>query len=248
MIRSLLARILSVRIKDSEVKTKIKGPDGEMELIILRYGKGPGILWIHGGGYVLGMASMVYYSMGRMLARIFGGVVVSPEYRLAKQAPYPAALEDCYTALKYMYDHADELGIDRNRIIVGGESAGGGLAAAVCMYARDKGEVPVSFQIPLYPMLDCEDTGSSRDNHAYVWDTNKETDIASYQLPNSTTTVIATQSHLEQAELEFNLDISKHIDHMDIIGEVKNISENKYLLKKDSVLLLHLTKDLTKQK
>ena len=173
MIRSLLARILSVRIKDSEVKTKIKGPDGEMELIILRYGKGPGILWIHGGGYVLGMASMVYYSMGRMLARIFGGVVVSPEYRLAKQAPYPAALEDCYTALKYMYDHAAELGIDRNRIIVGGESAGGGLAAAVCMYARDKGEVPVSFQIPLYPMLDCEDTGSSRDNHAYVWDTKK---------------------------------------------------------------------------
>ena len=85
-------------------------------------------------------------------------------------------------------------------------------------------------------------------SNAYVWDINKETDVASYQLPNSTTTVIATQSHLEQAELEFNLDISKHIDHMDIIGEVKNISENKYLLKKDSVLLLHLTKDLTKQK
>ena len=86
-----------------------------MDLIILRYGKGPGILWIHGGGYVLGKARMVYYSMGRMLAGRYGGVVVSPEYRLAKQAPYPAALEDCYTALKYMYDHADELGIDRNR-------------------------------------------------------------------------------------------------------------------------------------
>ena len=82
--------------------------------------------------------------MGRMLARKYGGVVVSPEYRLAKSAPYPAALKDCYAALKYMYDHADELGIDRNRIIVGGESAGGGLAAALCMYARDKGEVPVS--------------------------------------------------------------------------------------------------------
>ena len=72
-----------------------------------------------------------------------------------------------------MYDHADELGVDRNRIIVGGESAGGGLAAAICLYARDKGEIPVSFQIPLYPMLDCEDTDSSRDNHAHGWNTKK---------------------------------------------------------------------------
>ena len=144
-----------------------------MKLIILTYGKGPGILWIHGGGYVMGMAAMVYYSKGRMLAGHYGGVIVSPEYRLATKAPYPAALEDCYAALKYMYDHADELGVDRNRIIVGGESAGGGLAAAICLYARDKGEIPVSFQIPLYPMLDCEDTDSSRDNHAHGWNTKK---------------------------------------------------------------------------
>ena len=58
-------------------------------------------------------------------------------------------------------------------VVVGGESAGGGLAAALCMYARDKGEVPVSFQIPLYPMLDCEDTASSRDNHAHGWNTKR---------------------------------------------------------------------------
>ena len=155
------------------MKRIIETSDGRMKLIILTYGRGSGILWIHGGGYVLGMASMVYYSMGRMLARKYGGSVVSPEYRLAKKAPYPAALEDCYAALKYMYDHADELGIDRNRIIVGGESAGGGLAAAVCQYARDKGEVPVHFQIPLYPMLDCEDTDSSRNNHGHVWNTKR---------------------------------------------------------------------------
>lgn len=155
------------------MKKIIDGPGGKMKLIVLQYGKGPGILWIHGGGYVLGMASMVYFSMGRLLAKHYGGVVVSPEYRLAKKAPYPAALEDCYAALKYMHDQADELGIDRNRIIVGGESAGGGLAAAVCQYARDKGEVQVSFQIPLYPMLDCEDTDSSRDNHAYGWNTKR---------------------------------------------------------------------------
>ena len=155
------------------MKRTIDTPGGKMKLIILRHGEGPGILWIHGGGYVTGMSEMVYVSMGRMLAKHYGGTVVSPEYRLAKKAPYPAALEDCYATLKYMYDNAEELGFDKNRIIVGGESAGGGLAAAVCRYARDKGEVPVLFQIPLYPMLDCEDTDSSRDNHAHVWNTKR---------------------------------------------------------------------------
>ena len=146
---------------------------GRMRIIILRYGKGPGILWIHGGGYVIGMAEMVYFSRGRTLARHFGGTVVSPAYRLAGKAAYPAALEDCYAALKYMYGHAEELGIDKSRIIVGGESAGGGLAAALCRYAKDLGEIPVSFQIPLYPMLDCEDTDSSRNHHSWGWGTKR---------------------------------------------------------------------------
>ena len=144
-----------------------------MKLIILKYGKGPGILWIHGGGYVMGMAAMVHASMGKLLARKYGGVVVSPEYRRARRAPYPAALKDCYAALKYMAAHAEELGFERERLVVGGESAGGGLAAALCQYARDKKEVDVCFQIPLYPMLDCEDTDSSRDNHAHGWNTRR---------------------------------------------------------------------------
>lgn len=152
---------------------RIDGPAGRLKLIILRYGKGPGILWIHGGGYETGMAAMVFYSMGRLLAKHYHGTVISPEYRRSREAKYPAALEDCYAALEYMYRNADELGIDKDRIIVGGESAGGGLAAAVCLYARDRGEIPVSFQIPLYPMLDCEDTDSSRDNHGHVWNTRR---------------------------------------------------------------------------
>ena len=141
---------------------------GSMRLIILHPARQteplPGILWIHGGGYMLGMASMVHFSEGKMLAQKYGAVVVSPEYRLAGKAPYPAAFEDCYAALKWMNEHAEELGIDRGKIVVGGESAGGGLAAAVCLAARDRGEVQVAFQLPLYPMLDCEDTPSSRDN------------------------------------------------------------------------------------
>lgn len=133
----------------------------------------PGILWIHGGGYMLGGTYMAGMTCGKMLAEKYGAVLVFPDYRLAWQAPYPAALEDCYAALKWMYDNAAELGIDPERIIVGGESAGGGLTAAVCLYARDKGEVPVALQLPLYPMLDSEDTASSTDNHGKVWNTKR---------------------------------------------------------------------------
>lgn len=150
---------------------------GKMKMLLLRPDKGrelrPGLLWIHGGGYVMGFPAMVYLTMGRALGKHLGAVVLSPDYRRAYRAPYPAALEDCYTALKYLYDRAEELGVDRNRIIVGGESAGGGLAAAVCLLARDRGEIPVRLQLPLYPMLDCEDTDSSRDNHAHGWGTRR---------------------------------------------------------------------------
>ena len=63
----------------------------------------PGILWIHGGGYVTGMASMAYCTAGRTLAKHYGAVLIAPNYRLAFRAPYPAALEDCYAALQYLY-------------------------------------------------------------------------------------------------------------------------------------------------
>ncbi len=158
-------------------RVQIRAAERDMDCIVIRPDQAgapvPGILWIHGGGYVLGMAGMVHMSCGKLLARKYGAVVISPEYRLAKEAPYPAALEDCYAALKYMRDNADELGIDRRRIVVGGESAGGGLAAAVCLYARDRGDVRIFMQIPLYPMIDCADTASSRDNHGRVWNTKR---------------------------------------------------------------------------
>ena len=156
---------------------RIDTPAGGIRAILMRPaetdGPVPGILWIHGGGYVTGIAAMAYYTMGHVLAEHFGCVLIAPEYRKAIRAPYPAALEDCYAALEYLYGHAEELGVDRDRIIVGGESAGGGLTAAVCIYARDRGEIPVSFQIPLYPMLDCNDTDSSRRSHSHGWGTRR---------------------------------------------------------------------------
>ncbi|MGN0628990.1 MAG: alpha/beta hydrolase [Oscillospiraceae bacterium] len=133
----------------------------------------PGILWIHGGGYITGMAEMVYMSRARNLVRKYGAVVVSPEYRLAGKYAYPAALRDCHQALLYLLKHAEELKVRSDQIMVGGESAGGGLAAALCMYEKDRGEINIAYQMPLYPMLDNEYTETSRNNHAPVWNTKR---------------------------------------------------------------------------
>ena len=161
-------------------KRNMPSPGGEMKLLILRptanrkpQDQTPGILWIHGGGYVTGMAGMIYMSRAIDLVKKFGAVVVTPEYRLAGKAPYPAALEDCYAALHYLKENADMLGCNRNRLMVGGESACGGLTAALCIYARDRGEVNIAFQMPLYPMIDDRDTESSRDNHGISWNTKR---------------------------------------------------------------------------
>jgi len=162
--------------------TKVYIPSGNyrMKLLILRptvnkqpREKTPGILWIHGGGYAVGMAGMVFMSRAKRLVTEYGAVVISPEYRLAGKAPYPAALEDCYTALLYLKEHAAELGCTEDQIMIGGESAGGGLTAALCMLARDRGEVKIAFQMPLYPMLDHRDTDSSRNNNGISWNTKR---------------------------------------------------------------------------
>ena len=148
------------------LKVLVYRPDGPSE------GPATGLLWIHGGGYLTGMAAMAGM-MGRPRALVekYGAVMLSPEYRLARKGRYPNAIEDCYAALKYMAAHAGELGIRPDQIFVGGESAGGGLCAALCILARDRGEVDIAFQMPLYPMLDDRDTDSSRDNHNKVWNT-----------------------------------------------------------------------------
>lgn len=148
---------------DSELRILVMKPDKPKKSV-------PGILWLHGGGYAIGAPESVAITMPKKMMEISGCIVVSPDYRLSINAPYPAALEDAYDALVWMKDHAEELGIDDTHLIVGGESAGGGLAAALCLYARDKKEVAISFQMPLYPMLDDRmDTESEIDNDAPVW-------------------------------------------------------------------------------
>ena len=119
------------------------------------------------------MVEMAYFSRPLALVKKYGAVVVCVSYRLSIEAPYPAALEDCHAALCWMKEHAGELGINDSQIMVGGESAGGGLTAALCMYARDKKSVNIAYQMPLYPMLDDRDTESSRDNHTPIWNTKR---------------------------------------------------------------------------
>ncbi len=165
---------------DSDIqveKRKIKANGHHIPLLILKKknhaGNAPGVLWVHGGGYVTGMKEMVYMGRGESLAKKYDAVVISVGYRLSGLHPFPQGFDDCYAALLYLKEHATELGIRSDQIMVGGESAGGGMCAALCMKARDTGDVNIAYQMPLYPMLDDRDTDSSRDNHAKIWNTRK---------------------------------------------------------------------------
>ena len=129
----------------------------------------PGLLWIHGGGYAMGIPEMDIGFIERFIKES-GCVIVSPDYRLSPEAPYPAAFEDCYAALLWLKHNAEKLGVRSNQIMVGGDSAGGGLTAALTLYARDRGTVNIAFQMPLYPMIDDRmNTDSATDNDAPVW-------------------------------------------------------------------------------
>jgi len=100
----------------------------------------------------------------------FGCVGVSVEYRLAPETPYPGPLDDCYAGLAWTFAHARELGADPARIGINGISAGGGLAAALALLARDRGELPIAFQLLQCPMIDDRQiTPSSRQDNLLVW-------------------------------------------------------------------------------
>jgi acetyl esterase/lipase len=135
----------------------------------------PCLYSIHGGGYVLGSYDMDDAKFDRYCPR-FPCVGVSVEYRLAPETPYPGPLDDCYAGLRWTRDHAAELGVDPDRIGIAGVSAGGGLAAALALLARDRGEVPVAFQLLECPMLDDrQTTSSSRRAGLPIWSRESNT-------------------------------------------------------------------------
>lgn len=131
----------------------------------------PGVLWIHGGGYAIGIPEQDF-SFIQNFVLASGCVVVAPDYTNSTKAPYPAALNDCYDALLWLKDNGKDYGMRSDQIFVGGDSAGGGLCAATTLLARDRGDVNIAFQMPLYPMLDDRMiTASSQNNDAPIWNT-----------------------------------------------------------------------------
>ena len=144
----------------------IDGQDGaQIRLRVYQPGtppvKAPALLWMHGGGYVMGMPEQddIYVLP---FVREVGLVVVSVDYRLAPDNPFPVPLEDCYAALQWMTAQAEISSIDPNRIAIGGSSAGAGLAAALAQVAHDRGEINPVLQLLVYPMLD-DRTGARKD-------------------------------------------------------------------------------------
>ena len=146
----------------------IPGPEGSPDVKVRIYRPArqfeplPCLLWIHGGGYLLGDIDQEDLT-SKQFVLAAECVVVSVDYRLAPENPYPAPLEDCYTALKWLSDNAEECCVDSRRIAIGGASAGGGLAAGLAILARDRNQVNVIFQLLIYPMINDCNTAAADD-------------------------------------------------------------------------------------
>lgn len=122
-----------------------------------RQGDLPALLWIHGGGYLIGSPESDE-GLLIQIAKELNCVIIAPDYRLAPEHKFPAAINDCYRALQWMAENSNALRIKKDRIAVAGASAGGGLTAAVTLKARDEKGPEIFFAMPLYPMLDNHDT------------------------------------------------------------------------------------------
>jgi len=153
---------------DPDVRVRVHRPK-EVEGVL------PCAYSMHGGGYVIGTYTVDDALFDRLCPEL-GFVGVSVDYRLAPETPYPGPLDDCYRGLRWVHDHADELGVDPEGTGVMGVSAGGGLAAALCLFARDRGEMAVAFQLLESPMLDDRQvTHSSRQDGLPVWSRDSNT-------------------------------------------------------------------------
>jgi acetyl esterase/lipase len=164
-MRSQIPENDRVKVEDRSVPGPPDAPAITLRIYRPLAGEGqlPGFYWIHGGGMILGNISQDDAACATYAEQL-DCVVVSVEYRLAPEHPHPAPVEDCYAGLRWMAEHAAELGIDPQRIAVGGASAGGGLAAATALLARDRSGPEIAFQCLIYPMLDDRnETPSSRE-------------------------------------------------------------------------------------
>jgi len=128
-------------------------------------GDAPLLLWLHGGGWVIGDLDTAD-ATARALANRSGAVVVSVDYRLAPEHRAPAALDDALTVLAWSVENGELLGIDAGRVAVGGDSAGGNLAASLCLRVRDEFGPDIDFQLLVYPVVDCTLSQPSMEENA----------------------------------------------------------------------------------
>lgn len=159
-------------VEDAAVEGDREGMDGQPPVPVRIYrprGARGAVVWLHGGGYVMGGLDTEHPWATRIAAGS-GQVVVSVGYRLAPEDPYPAALDDAFAVLKWTARNADRLGIDPDRIAVGGHSSGGGIAAALALRARDEGGPAIRFQLLNQPQLDDrQETWSQRNFTDTPW-------------------------------------------------------------------------------
>ncbi len=143
------------------------GATGSVPLRLYRPSDGtlPALIYFHGGGWVTGDLD-THDVVCRQLAAQAGVVVIAVDYRLAPEHRFPAAVDDCWTATTWVAAHAAELGIDASRLAVGGDSAGGGFAAAMTLMARDAGGPSLAFQLHVYPVTDVSAESASYSRHA----------------------------------------------------------------------------------
>ncbi len=168
--------VLPVTLSDAVQRTDhvVPGPPGapDIRLRVHRPRGADGVLpcvySIHGGGYIMGTHLSDDARFDRWSAAL-SCVGVSVDYRLAPETPYPGPLEDCYAGLRWVHEHAAELGIDPARTGISGGSAGGGLAAGLALLARDRGELPVAFQVLIYPMIDDRQVTASSHLDVPIW-------------------------------------------------------------------------------
>lgn len=146
---------MAFRKKDPDVTMKVVDlGDAQVRLFVPKGAKtGAGLVWIHGGGMVVGRAFVNDIDCAKY-AKELGAVVASVEYRIAPKHPYPAAIDDCYAVWSWFLENAEKLGVDPERIAISGQSAGGGLSAALAQRILDEGGVQPAAQCLFYPMLD----------------------------------------------------------------------------------------------
>lgn len=172
-LKAMVAALKTAASPDIEVtEYQVPGPQDAAQVRVLCYLPKerecplPALLWVHGGGFVMGSADNEDPTVRNLVTQV-GCAVAVVDYRLAPETTFPGPVEDCYAALKWLYRNANELGIAADRVALGGSSAGAGLCAGLALLTRDRGEIPLAFQLLIHPMLD-DRTAVTTDPHPYT--------------------------------------------------------------------------------